>query len=155
MIRVLFVCLGNICRSPMAHGVFQHLVDEAGLSDVITVDSAGTGDWHAGEPVHSGTQGVLNRHEISFTHRARQVDRRELSEVEYVVAMDSSNYRDLRDLDHRAHLDGRLSLLLDYVSGNGSDVPDPYYEDNFNDVYELVEAGCRGLLEHIREKHEL
>jgi protein-tyrosine phosphatase len=156
MIRVEFVCLGNICRSPMAHAVFQQLVNQAGLSDRIIVDSAGTGRWHVGEPVHRGTREVLSRNGIEFDHRARQISRSDVSEADYVVAMDADNFADLQHLVRRELPDGKLFMLLDFApEGSPREVPDPYYEDNFDHVYELVEAGCRGFLAHIRAEHDL
>lgn len=135
----------------MAEAIFQHLVDQAGLADHFLLDSAGTGSWHAGEPVHPGTQSVLRRNGIQLSHRARQVDPSDLRDADYLVAMDSSNFAELRSLDRQTDLTGRLFMLLDFApDGTPIDVPDPYYEDNFDRVYELVEAGCRGLLVHIR-----
>jgi protein-tyrosine phosphatase len=156
MIRVVFVCLGNICRSPMATAIFQHLVDQAGLSAQIKVDSAGTGSWHVGEPPHHGTMTVLQRLGIAYSGRARQVTRTDLQTADYLIAMDANNVAALRRLEHQVDLDKKLYLLLDFAPpGSPCDVPDPYYEDNFDDVYHLVEVGCRGLLEHIRAEQKL
>ncbi|GIV96169.1 MAG: acid phosphatase [Herpetosiphonaceae bacterium] len=156
MIRVLFVCLGNICRSPMAEAVFQHMVEQEGLSDTIEVDSVGIGAWHVGEPAHRGTRDILRRHGIACTSRARQVTSSDLKSADYVVAMDAENVADLRRLDRQGILEGKLYRLLDFAPGSRTrDVPDPYYEGNFEEVYELVSAGCRGLLDHIRKQHEL
>jgi len=156
LIEVLFVCLGNICRSPMAEGVFQHLVSEAGLADRIAAGSAGTSGWHVGNPAHEGTRAVLHDHGILYHGRARQVTTADLHQADFVVAMDMSNVRDLRRLDHNDTLDGKLHLLLDFAPpGSPRDVPDPYYDGNFERVYRLVESGCSGLLEHIREEHDL
>ena len=152
-VNVLFVCLGNICRSPMAEGVFQKMVDEAGLSDQIKVDSAGTGSWHVGERAHRGTQRILRQHGIHYNGRARQVSAGDIQEDTYVVAMDESNMNDLRRKfgDH-----DRLYRLLDFASNaNEKNVPDPYYTNNFEYVYQLVEDGCRGLLATIRQKEGL
>ena len=151
MIQVNFVCLGNICRSPMAEAVFTRMVDEAGLRDQIAVDSAGTGSWHVGEMAHRGTRRVLAQHGIEYTGRARQVTAEDVRSEHYVIAMDESNADELRRRfgDH-----SRLHRLLDFASESDvQNVPDPYYSGNFEYVYQLVEDGCRGLLKSIREEH--
>ena len=153
MIQVNFVCLGNICRSPMAEAVFKEMVDEANLSDQIAVDSAGTGSWHVGEMAHRGTRRVLAQHGIEYAGRARQVTREDMQPEHYVIAMDESNVDELRRRfgDHP-----RLYRLLDFASESKvQNVPDPYYSGNFEYVYQLVKDGCRGLLETIREEHGL
>lgn len=156
MIQVLFVCLGNICRSPMAEGVFRHLVEEAGLAGEIAIDSAGTGIWHVGEEAHSGTRQILRQHGIRYSGRARQVKAEDFAGADYVVAMDGSNLTDLRHMDRRGLLDGKLQRLTDFgPAGLPKDVPDPFYEGNFEYVYELVEASSRGLLDHIRAEQGL
>ena len=153
MIRVMFVCLGNICRSPMAEGIFRHKVEAAGLSGQIQADSSGTSGYHVGDQPHPGTRRVLRAHGISYSHRSQQVSQRDLAAADYLVAMDRDNLQDLTWLDREGITDGKLSLLLDYAPQVGRrDVPDPYYEGNFERVYQLVEAGCEGLLAHIRKE---
>jgi protein-tyrosine phosphatase len=152
-VKVIFVCLGNICRSPMAEAVFQKMVDEAGLSDEIMVDSAGTGSWHIGEKAHRGTRRVLSQHGIEYNGRARQVRASDMDPQTYVIAMDQSNLNDLqRNFGQHPH----LHRLLDFASQNEiPDVPDPYYSDNFEYVYQLVTDGCAGLLATIRAQEGL
>lgn len=158
MIKVLFVCLGNICRSPMADGVFQHKVNQAGLSDKIMVDSAGTGSWHVGQEAHIGTRNVLKKHQIAYDGRARQFARRDLSDFDYILAMDNSNLSNIRQYAG-GESDGEIELFLSYAQSAGivdrETVPDPYYDDRFDYVYDLVNKGCDALLAHIRQKHNL
>lgn len=137
----------------MAEAVFQALVSEAGLADQIHVDSAGVADWHSGEPADRRTLAVLRQHDIPYNGRSRQVHLADLQQFDYILAMDSQNMADLRRLDRNGALDGKLFRLLDFApSGFPQDVPDPYYDNRFDYVYELVTAGSRGLLAHIRQK---
>jgi protein-tyrosine phosphatase len=154
MIQVLFVCLGNICRSPMAEGVFQQMVNEAGLADKIAVDSAGTGSWHVGETAHRGTQQILKQYGIPYNGRARQISSADMQRDDtYIVAMDSDN---LHELERRFGRHQRLYRLLDFAAETDEEnVPDPYYSGNFEYVYQLVKDGCQGLLKEIRQEHSL
>ncbi|OAN45433.1 phosphotyrosine protein phosphatase [Chloroflexus islandicus] len=151
-IRVLFVCMGNICRSPMAEAIFRHLVEQAGLSDRFEIDSAGTGGWHVGEPPHPGTQRVLARHNIATAGmRARQVRSADIDQFDYILVMDRENLADLGRFHPRAR--ERAKLLLSFAPELGVDeVPDPYYNGRFDEVYQLIETACRNLLAYIRER---
>lgn len=158
MIKVLFVCLGNICRSPMADAVFQQHVKDAGLVEKIMVDSAGTGSWHVGEQAHRGTRDVLKRNKISYNGRARQLVQRDLTDFDYVLAMDNSNLSNIKRY-MGGEDDAEVCLFLSYAQAAGtvdvSEVPDPYYDNRFDYVYDLVQKGSKALLAHIRKEHKL
>jgi len=154
-INVEFVCLGNICRSPMAEAVFRHMVRERGFSDKIAIDSSGTGDWHIGRPPHEGTRRILDTNRISYEGMvARQFTGQDFDRFDYIVCMDSTNLRDVLAIpgsDKHANVIRFMDLLPDEKEEN---VPDPYYTGNFEEVYRLVQAGCTALLDRI-EREEL
>ena len=156
-VSVLFVCMGNICRSPTAEGVFRHVLAEAGLADRVRVDSAGTHAYHVGEPPDRRAQAAAKRRGVSLADiRARKVSETDFSAFDYVIAMDRLNLHTLADIAD-AEYHGRLSLFLDYGSGSEQEVPDPYYGGaaGFERVLDLVEEASRGLLEALRSRHAL
>ena len=125
VIKVLFVCMGNICRSPMADGLFQKMVTEAGLADRIIVDSAGTGSWHAGEQAHPGTRDILKKHGINYTGRARQITRADLDHFDYVLAMDEDNLSHILRLVDGKNAQPEIAKFLGYARRAGTvDVDD-------------------------------
>ncbi len=147
---VLFVCMGNICRSPTAEGVMRALVAEAGLSDRIRLDSAGTGAWHAGSsPDPRSTEAAALRG-IRLEGAARQVRVEDFEAFDVIVALDRANARDLRRLAPDVDAAAKIRLLREFdpAAGGDLDVPDPYYgeADGFGRVLDLVDAACRGLL---------
>ena len=148
--KVLFVCLGNICRSPLAEGVFRHLVQKSGLEADFEIDSCGTGSWHVGSPPHDESIRVAARHGIAIDQqRARQVRKQDLGSYDVIVAMDRSNRRDLQKLDPQC----TVVLMRDYDSDADSlDVPDPYYggADGFQLVYDILHRSATQLLEELR-----
>lgn len=154
MIRVLFVCLGNICRSPTAEGVFRALVTDQGLADRIDVDSAGTGAWHVGEEPDARAQEALAKRGIDISaQRGRQVEDSDFDAFDYILAMDQDNLKNLIRLCPSDRLD-RLALFLNHAPELGvEEVPDPYYSGGFDRVVGMIEAGSRGLLDHIKRNH--
>ena len=154
-LKVLFVCMGNICRSPTAHGVLQKLVDKAGLSEQIIVDSAGTISYHAGEPPDARSAQTALSHGVDLSsQRSRQVTMADYDEQDYILAMDFDNLRNLQQ-QCPEHLQKKLALLLSYHPDEFLDeVPDPYYggASGFEQVYEMVDIACQHLLEHLKQQ---
>jgi protein-tyrosine phosphatase len=149
-ISVLFVCLGNICRSPLAEGVFRDLVQKRGVADRFDIDSAGTGGWHVGEPPDSRATLVASSHGVVLESRARQVVEEDLTRFDWVIAMDRDNLSALQRLG--VDSDAEVHLLREFdPSGDGDEVPDPYYggASGFQAVYEMIQRSCEGLLDHI------
>ena len=150
------VCLGNICRSPMAEGVFRHILEEEGLADRFQVDSAGTGSWHVGESPDVRSVRISASHGVTLSGTARQIQPDDFRDFDYVLAMDGSNLENLER--YRAGVGGDAALYLlrefDPEGGPGAEVPDPYYGGpmGFENVYNMVERSCRGLLDHILEE---
>ncbi|WP_225692639.1 low molecular weight protein-tyrosine-phosphatase [Thalassolituus sp. ST750PaO-4] len=156
MLRVLFVCLGNICRSPTADGVFRSMVASAGLSDQVEVDSAGTAAWHIGKTPDPRTiKAAAERGYDLSVLRARQALAADFDQFDYVLAMDLENLSNLRALKPAtARTDPQLFLRSFARRFNSDEVPDPYYggADGFEQVLDLVEDGCEGLLADIRQR---
>ncbi len=149
MVSFLFVCLGNICRSPLAQGVFERRAAEAGF--VAHVESAGTGDWHVGDPPDKRSIAVARAHGIDIRHqRGRHLSQQDFFNFDHIIVMDAQN---LHDCKARMPKDATATLarLLDYASGG--DVPDPYYgtAEDFEAVLVMVEAGCAGLVRALQQ----
>ena len=152
MIRVLFVCHGNICRSTMAEYVMKYLIIQEGLSDEFYIDSAATSREEIGNGVHRGTRDKLKEVGIPCgNHRARQMTIRDYEEFDYIIGMDTWN---IRNIMHIIGTDAKrkVSMLLDYTDRGGMDIADPWYTGNFDKTYEDVLEGCSGLLKFLREK---
>jgi protein-tyrosine phosphatase len=159
MLKLCFVCLGNICRSPIAEGVMRHLLKEAGLADVVEVDSAGTAGYHSGEPPDSRARAAGRRSGIEVGGRARQFKRADFERFDYVLALDRSNFDDLRELAPSVAARAKIHLLrsFDESSPGGASVPDPYYGDDedFDEVVRICLAACTPLLDRLRRDHQL
>lgn len=155
MIKVLFVCMGNICRSPTAEGVFRHMVEQIESGHRIAIDSAGTHAYHVGNPPDTRSQDAALRRNIDLSsQRARRVSSDDFLEFDYVIAMDESNKDDLLSICPAGY-EERIYLFLDFADAEESEVPDPYYGQGrgFEIVLNLVEDASAGLLKHIRENH--
>ncbi len=155
-IKILFCCMGNICRSPTAHGVFEALVKAKGLQDVISVDSAGTHAYHVGEPPDRRSQQTALAHGVNLSsQRARRAERDDFHKFDYILAMDRDNYRNLAAICPSG-MEDKLHLFLDFSRELDTDeVPDPYYggKDGFERVFNMVEIAAAGLLDDIRLRH--
>ncbi len=155
-VRLLFVCLGNICRSPTAEGVMRSLIAREGLEDEIETDSAGTGAWHAGSAPDARASASAAAHGVTLAGAARQVRLEDFERFELILAMDGENLRDLRTLAQGPEQEARVRLLREFdpeaVAARDLDVPDPYYgtPGGFEEVFEMVSAACEGLLAELR-----
>lgn len=156
MIKVVFVCLGNICRSPMAEAIFRHKVKEAGLDEKILVDSRGTSNWHIGKRPHEGTLKILDQYNISSEGMtASQYKKEDLTEFDYIVAMDKSNIENI-ELVNETKDSEKVFLLLDLLDDvDTKDVPDPYFTGDFDETYDLVSRSSDALLNKIKLEHSL
>jgi protein-tyrosine phosphatase len=153
---VLFVCLGNICRSPLAEGVFRHILDGDGVSDRFRVDSAGTGGWHVGESPDFRATRIAATKGVTLAGHARQVQPEDFQRFDYILAMDRDNLENLEEYREKVGGDATLYLLREFdpEGGPGAEVPDPYYGDpsGFDGVFAMVERSCSALLDHIRDE---
>jgi protein-tyrosine phosphatase len=157
MIKVLFVCLGNICRSPTAHGVFEQVAAEQIKNQLLVVDSCGTAAWHIDNPPDNRSTLAAKTRGFELSHlRARQLSDRDFYDFDYILAMDKANLKDIQAVapnDTRAH----ISLFLDFSDTPRDEVPDPYYggDQGFEQVLDLVESGSHGLLAHMLTRNVL
>jgi len=151
--RLLFVCMGNICRSPAAEGVMRALVAEECLENHVAIRSAGTGGWHAGNLPDQRMRAAAKNRGYDLSSRARQVTADDLRDYDLVLVMDQQNLRETRAFDHESRFTPKIRLFCEFCAEHdASEVPDPYYggEQGFEQVLDLLEDGCRGVLQHIR-----
>jgi protein-tyrosine phosphatase len=154
MKSVLFLCMGNICRSPAAHCMFQHLVDEAGLSEQFEIESAGTIGYHEGSPPDRRMQQVLRSRGVPVIGRSKQLDRFDMEHFDLILAMDRENLDGALALARNEAERAKVKLFCEYCTEHSeTEVPDPYYggDQGFERVMDLIEDGCRGLLKHLSE----
>lgn len=150
--RIVFVCLGNICRSPIAEAVMRQLVREKGLENFIDLDSSGTGDWHIGKPPHAETINILEDHGVDWKGiKARQVTEDDL-QADYIIAMDAANLGYLHRLKGIT-TSGEIHRLLDFTEEEFADVPDPYFTGEFEEAYQIIDQGCRDFLAYLLNRH--
>ncbi|MBW4682833.1 MAG: low molecular weight phosphotyrosine protein phosphatase [Microcoleus vaginatus WJT46-NPBG5] len=150
--KLLFVCLGNICRSPAAENIMNHLIAEADLSAQIICESAGTASYHVGNPPDRRMVAAASQRGMKFLGEARQFQKLDFEQFDLILAMDGENYRDIISLDPAGKYRDKVRMMCDFCTQhNDKEVPDPYYggSDGFNYVIDLLSDACQGLLQHI------
>jgi len=156
-IKILMLCMGNICRSPMAEAIFRDMVEKEGLADHFEIDSAGTSGYHVDQPAHAGTLMVLSKAGIAYDGRARRIERSDLDYYDYVLAMDRENLSFVRKASGGSSAE--INLFLAYAKAAGAvkidEVPDPYYDNTFDKTSTLLRRGSEALLDYLRAEHKL
>lgn len=149
--KICFVCLGNICRSPTAEGIFQHLIDERDLENHFEVDSAGTSAYHLGESANSKSQRTAQKHGITLHSKARQFNASDLDYYNLILAMDNENLKNVREMANGSH-EYKIGRMRDFDPNPGEgEVPDPYYggPEGFENVFQIVKRSCKNLLDEL------
>jgi protein-tyrosine phosphatase len=155
-IKLLFVCLGNICRSPSAEGIMNHLIAQQGLGELIQCDSAGTSDYHVGAAPDLRMTQAARKSGVTLSGRSRQFEIMDFNTFDFILAMDQANFQSLTMLDRTGQFKEKIRLMCDFCQTfSDTDVPDPYYggSDGFKYVIDLLTDACNGLLEHIIQNH--
>ncbi|MEO1051683.1 MAG: low molecular weight protein-tyrosine-phosphatase [Bacteroidota bacterium] len=157
-VKVIFVCLGNICRSPLAAAVFEEMVKKAGLENEFEIDSAGTSDYHIGESPDQRTLENAAKHGLVINNKGRQISRKDLINFDYIVAMDGANLKNIQKLDQTHQFATKMFLMRDFDSiEKKGDVPDPYFggEEGFENVYNIVKRSMENFLKELIKIHNL
>lgn len=155
--KLLFVCLGNICRSPSAENIMNHLIQEAGLTDKITCDSAGTSSYHIGATPDRRMNAAASKRRIELQGKSRKLKPGDLQQFDLILAMDGENYQDILYLDREGKYEAKVKLMCDFArEKTDKEVPDPYYggQDGFDYVIDLLFDACTGLLDHVVNSEE-
>ncbi len=150
--NILFVCLGNICRSPSAEGIFKTIANNSDFKNDVYIDSAGTSAYHVGERADKRMRGFAKKRGYDLTSLSRKLNYNDFTRFDYIVAMDQSNYRDILEMDNSGLFKTKVKMMTDFsTSYFGEDVPDPYYggDDGFNRVIDILEECCKGFLEFL------
>ncbi len=151
--KILFVCLGNICRSPLAEGIMKHKLLQQGLNDKVTVDSCGTSNYHIGEKPDVRTRKNAERNGVVLNHLGRQLSTEDIESYDLILAMDHSNYQNILKLKNAPQHLSKIKLMREFDPDPGEVVPDPYYggEDGFQEVFEILDRSIDGLIAHLKK----